>query len=126
MSASAPPRFTATVGSTGHAELGGEARHVDMHAAAGGDIHAVERQHHRQAESLHLEREAQADGQMHRVDDAHHEFGSRRVGDAAQQHIARDGFVERRRTQAVGARQIEDAQRASVGRERVRLRAVRR
>ena len=33
-----------------------------------------------------------------------------------EQHIARDGFVERRRVQAVGARQIEDAQHAAVGR----------
>ena len=98
------------------AEFRCEARHVDMHMTAGGNIHAVERQHHRQAESLHLEREAQANGQVHRVDDAHHELGSRRVGDAPEQHIARDGFVERRRAQAVGARQIENAQRASVGR----------
>ena len=86
-----------------------------MHAALRGDIHAVERQHHGQAEALHFEREAQADRQVHRVDHAHHEFGRRRVRDAAQQDVARDGFVERRRAQAVGARQIEDAQRASVG-----------
>ena len=110
----------------GHAELGGEARHVYVHAAPGGDVHAIERQHHGQAEALHFEREAQADGQVHRVDHAHHEFGSRRIRDAAQQHVARDGFIERRRAQAVGARQIEDAQHAAVERRRARLRGVRR
>ncbi len=97
-------------------ELCREARHVDMHVTARGDIHAVERQHHRQTESFHLEREAQADGKVHRVDDAHHELRDRRVGDAPEQHVARDGFVERRRIQAVRARQIENAQRASVRR----------
>ena len=91
-----------------------------------GDVHAIERQHHGQPETLHLEREAQADGQMHRVDHAHHELGRRRIRDAAQQHVARDGFVERGRTQAVGARQIEDAQHASVERRRARLRGARR
>ena len=41
-----------------------------------------------------------------------------------EQHVARDGFVERRRVQAVGARQVEHAQRAAVGARRVRLRGV--
>ncbi len=51
---------------------------------------------------------------MHRVDHAHHESGSGSVRDAAQQDVARDGLIERGRSEAVGPGKVEDAQRPTV------------
>ena len=125
MSASAPPRFTATVGTTGTPSSLREPRDVDVHAAARGDVH-VERQHHRQAEALHLEREAQAEPQVDRVDDAHHESGAGSSATRPEQHVARDRFVERRR--ASGCRCPAGRGCAARGRRarRARLRCARR
>ncbi len=111
MSASAPPRFTATVGSTGMPSSSRQPRDVDLHAAAPRHVHAIQRHHHRQAHALHFERQPQADRQVDRIDHAHHESRRRRIGHAAQQHVARDGLVERGRLETVGAGQIEHAQR---------------
>ena len=52
---------------------------------------------------------------MHRVDHADDEARRRRIGHAAQQHVTGDGLVERGRLEAVGARQIENAQHLSIG-----------
>ena len=126
MSASAPPRFTAMVGSTGTPSSADSRATSIFTPRALRDVHAIERQHHRQSEPLHLERQPQPDRQMHRVDHAYHQLGCRCVGDAAQQHVARDGFVERGGIQAVGAGQIEHAQTCGRRRRCVRLRGARR
>ena len=93
-----------------HAELAREPRDVDVHAAASCDVHAIEREHHRQAEALHLEREAQADRQVHCIDDADHEIRRAFARNAPEQDVAGDRLVERRGLEAVRAGQIEDAQ----------------
>jgi hypothetical protein len=115
MSASAPPRFTATVGSTCTPSSAAKLRHVDVHAAPFRDVHAIQRQHRGQSQALHFQREAQADGQVHGVDHADHEVRSGFAGHAAQQHVARDGLVQGGGIQRVGARQVEHAQRLAVG-----------
>jgi hypothetical protein len=101
----------------GHAEFGGQARHIYVYATFLRDVHAIESQHHRQTETFHFEREPQPDGHVHGVHDAHHELGRRCVGHATQQHVASDGFIERGRAQAVRAGQVEDSQHPPVQRD---------
>ena len=96
------------------AELGRQPRHIDLHAATPRHVHAIQRQDHRDPQAFHLQRQSQADRQVHGVDDADDEARGRRVGHAPEQHVARDGLIESGGSQAVGAGQIEHAQRASV------------
>ncbi len=90
-----------------HAEFLLEPRAIELVAAARREVAHVERDDHRHAEVAQFEHEAQVEPQVGRVDHADDEFGRRLVGEPSEQEVARDRFVERRRREAVGARQVE-------------------
>ena len=83
-----------------HAELARQALDVDLDAALAGDVHHVERQHHRPADALQLERQPQRQPQVGGVGDADDQVGRDLALEAAQHDIARDLLVGRARAQA--------------------------
>ncbi len=98
-----------------HAEFALEQRAVEPVAAIDGEVAHVQRNDHRHAEVAQLEHEAQVEPQVGRVHHADDELGRRLVREPSEQEIARDRLVERRRRQAVRARQVEHLVQALLG-----------
>jgi len=95
-----------------------ERRTIERVAALRGEVAHVERHDHRPPEPLELQHQTEAEAQVRRIDHAHEEIrrGLGRV--PAQHHVAGDGLIERRGLEAIGARQIDDAEAASGARTR--------
>ena len=84
---------------------------IELVAALLGDVAHVERDQHRAAEALELQHQAQVQAQVGRIDHADQQVRRRLGRMPAEHHVARDRLIECRRLQAVGTRQVDDADR---------------
>ena len=93
-----------------HPERALERGAVERVAALLGDVAHVERDDHRAAEALELEHQAQVEAQVRGIDHAHQQVRRRLGRVAAEHHVARDGLIEGRGLEAVGAGQVDHAE----------------
>lgn len=100
----------------GDAEARGEAGGVDLVAVLGGDIHHIERDERGVAEFEDLRGVVEVALEIRGIDDDDDEGGRRHVGQAVEEDVAGDLFVEGFRAEAVGAGQVEDGDGSGGGR----------
>ena len=93
-----------------HAERALERRAVELIAALLGDVAHVERDDHRPPEALQFQHQAQVQAQIGRIHHAYEQVGGGLAGVPAEHDVARDGLIQGGGLQAVGARQIDDAE----------------
>ena len=93
----------------GHAQFARQAHGVDGDSLAARDVDHVERHHHGQAEPLQAQHQPEVLAQIGRIGDAHDEVRLALAAAAAEQHIGGHLLIRRQRIEAVGARQIQDA-----------------
>jgi hypothetical protein len=96
-----------------HAKLVRQALDVDRDATLAGDVHHVERQHHRPADALQLEREPQRQPKIGGVADADDQVGRDLALQPAQHDVACDLLIRGPRAQGIGAGQIDHVDRAA-------------
>jgi hypothetical protein len=82
---------------------------IQAKAALLGEIAHVERHDQRLLQALQIEHEPQVQTQIGRIDHAHQKIGRGLARMAAEDDVARDGLIEARSLEAVGAGQIEYA-----------------
>ncbi len=102
-------------GDHGHAELALQRLGIEDQAVALGHVDHVERDHHRQAQRGQLEREAQVIVEIGGIDHHDDRIGQLLACLLAEQHVARHRLIGRGGVEAVGARQIEQLDRAAIG-----------
>ncbi|MCY1350549.1 hypothetical protein D9M69_367850 [compost metagenome] len=107
-----------------HAQRGSQLVAVDPDAAARGGVAHVEHHHHRQAQPAQFQHEAQVQAQVGRIHHRHQQVGALFAGAHAQADVARDGFIQAGRVQAVGTRQVQDAHLASGRRDEMAFLAL--
>ena len=108
----------------GHTQFVGEPVRIDHDALAPRDVAHVERHHHGQSQPLQAQCQSKVLAQIGGVGDADHEIRLALSGAAAEQHVGGDLFVRRQWIEAVGARQIQDSDAPSRGREQRALFAL--
>ena len=87
----------------------GKLRRIHVHAALARDVAEVQRDDHRPPEAHQLQRQTQPQPQVGGVHDIDDDIRDVFALEAAEHDIARDGFIQRGRSKAVGAGQIEHA-----------------
>jgi len=98
-----------------HAELAFQRLRVEHQPVALGEIDHVERDHHRQAERDQLQREAQVIVEIGGIDHHDQRVGQPLAALRPRHHVARHAFVGAGRFEAVGAGQVDQLDRAAVG-----------
>ena len=101
----------------GNAQLARERGHIDFDAASTGSVHHVQGQYGGATQRQHFEHEAQMQAQVRGVDHAHDHLGNRFARIGAVQDVVRDLLVETGGREAVGAGQVEHADRCARGRD---------
>ena len=100
------------------AQLGLQARHVNVQPMGACHINHVERHHHRLAQALQLQHQAQVHAQIGGVHHGHDGVGCVFTRAAALQHVQHHLLVRRGRGQAVRAGQIDHRHALPIGQAR--------